>query len=159
MFIPDLHEYGNNEESQKVVDSFLSEERRKAIQKEIEYIVYDEFSRFELHANQFLSDVAAQRAENFLLRILDGDENAAMALLGDKNGSDRYRTPDKKPWASLIHGHLFETTGIKLRRKIVEAHSDFIVSERIKDLESIVAGLSNQIVNLESEVKRLRDDY
>ena len=76
-----------------------------------------------------------------------------MALLGSADNLDRYRSlgyDAGKPWSSVHFGNIFETSGIVMRRKLVEAHADLIESERIKDLESIVEGLRLQILRLES---------
>ena len=55
------------------------------------------------------------------------------------------------PWASVIHGSIFESSAVALRRKLVEAHSETLKDERMKDLESIIEGLRLQIVKLEKE--------
>lgn len=154
MHISDVHEYktAEHDKHSAVTKKFISQGRRKIIQNAIENLVSDEFDRLEDYANEHISDVAAERAERFLERVLNGDNDAAMELLGNHHGSDRYRTggcDDGKPWANLIHGNLFETSGITLRRKIVEANSDLLKSERIADLESIVEGLSDQVRKLE----------
>lgn len=156
-YIPDVHDY--TLDASEPVKEFLSEQRRKAITSEIEQVVDEEFDRFEDYANEFISNVAADRAELFFDKVLGGDDKAAMVLLGDQNDSSRYQQGgccSGAPWASLIHGRLFETGGIKMRRKIVEAHADLITSERIKDLESIVDGLDRQIRKQNQEINDLR---
>jgi len=157
-YIPDLHDYSN--EPTEVVKDFLSEGRRKAIANEIQAMVDEEFDLLEERADEFISETAARRAEKFLERVLNGDEKAAMSLLGDDTGSSRYRMychDAGKAWASMIHGKLNETGEIKMRREIVEAHRDLITSERIKDLESVVKGLEDQIRKQDIEINRLRD--
>lgn len=152
--ISDVHDYSPSETEQ--AKTFLSQNRKDAIRREIEQIIDEEFDRLEEHADEYISGVAADRAERFLARVLEGDDDAAKELLGDTTfSSDRYRLlgPDAtKPWAHLIHGRLFETGGIQLRRQIAEAHADLIRNERIADLESIVDGLSRQVRELETEL-------
>ena len=160
MYLSELHpiEDGENEQAK----SFLEEGRSERIKNEIAEIVEDEFSRLAEYASESISGVAAGRAESFLVSVLNGDDDAAMRLFGDRSGSSRYRTLgcDKgKPWSSLIHGHLFETGGVKLRRKIVEAHQDLLISERVRDLESIVDGLEQQVKKQDNEIERLHSRY
>lgn len=156
MHISDVHDY--SPDPAKVVEDFIAEGRRKQIQSAIEELVNDEFDRLEEYANEFISQTAASRAEKFLEKVLHGDDEAAMSLLGDKPGSDRYKSfggAVGEPWCHLINGRLFETNGISLRREIVEAHADLLKSERVKDLEAVVDGLSRQVRKLEAEVDRL----
>ena len=158
MYIPDVHEYG---EEHDIAKQFLTEEDQKKFRDEIGEIVEAELDRFVYGdvVNRYISDLAAQRAEAFLAKVLHGKENAAMVLLGDRSGGSRYRDGGYdagKPWASLIHGRLFETDQIQLRRQIVEAHADLLRSERIKDLESIVDGLTQQVRQQDAEIARLR---
>ncbi len=157
MHISDVHDY--SPEPSKAAEEFIAEGRKKQIKGVIEELVNDEFDRLEEYANEFISQTAAARAEKFLERVLKGDEDAAMALLGDKHGGDRYRTLGYnagKPWASLIHGRVFETDGIDLRKRVVEAHPELLKSERIKDLESVVDGLTQQIRQIELDLERSR---
>lgn len=141
-------------------EEFIAKGRKKQIKSVIEELVNDEFDRLGEYADTYLSGEAADRAERFLERVLEGDDDAAMALLGSASGGDRHKIlgcDEGEPWASLIHGRLFETGGIKLRRQIVEAHPELLKSERIADLESIVEGLSNQVRNLERDLAECRD--
>lgn len=157
MHISDVHDYSNEQE--KVAEDFIAEGRQKQIKGVIEQLIDDEFERLEEYANEFISQTAAARAEKFLERVLRGDDDAAMALLGDKGGGSRYHTvgyDHGKPWATLIHGKVFETQGITLRRMIAEANADLIRNERIADLESIVDGLSQQLVRVMGDLERCR---
>jgi hypothetical protein len=155
MHIKDVHEYGC-EEAEKVASDYLDDTRKKQVKSAVESIVEDEFYRLEDRAAEFLEATAAQRCEQFLERVLQGDENAAGELIGAKR--HRYRSmgyDEGKPWASVIHGKIFETDIMTIRRKIVEAHPDLLRNERIADLESIVEGLRAQIIKLEADNERL----
>ena len=158
MHISEVHDY--SPEPTEVAKEFIEAGRKKQIKSVIEELVDDEFDRLEMYANEFISQTAADRAERFLEKVLKGDEDAAMALLGDKSGSSRYRTLGAtlggKPWADLIHGRLFETGAITLRRELVEAHADLIRNERIADLESVVDGLTQQVKSLTHELEETR---
>ena len=153
MFISELHKYGHGPDESQEVKSFLSDGHKKGIKSEIEQIVDSEFDRLEEYANEFICETAARRAERFLQRVLEGDDEAARSLIDSDGG--QYRKggcDDGKPWASLIHGRLFETAPVQLRREVVEAHPDLLKSERIADLESTVEGLSQQVRNLEKQL-------
>lgn len=155
-YIPDLHDY--SAELPKEAEPAISDERKIRLKAEIEQLIDDEFERLRNHAAEHISAVAAERAAKFLQKVLYGYENAAMQLFGDSDGSSRFRSTGHdagKPWASVIHGKIFETGGITLRRKIVEAHADLLRNERIKDLESVVEGLRMQVVQLEREKESL----
>jgi hypothetical protein len=152
MHIQDLRE--DDIVSEKVAQEFLSQGRKKEITSAIESIISDEFYNLEEYASSHISDVAKTRAEAFLKRVLQGDKDAAAALFG-AGDEHRYRQLgyDKgKPWANLIHGSLFETEQMKLRRDLVEAHVDLLRDERIRDLESTVEGLTQQIRSLEKQL-------
>ncbi len=152
MCISDLPDY--DPKPTEVAKEFLHENRRKHIKSEIEQLVDEEFDRLEEDADDFISQTAAERAKRFLQRVLNGDGDAAMALLGDKLGGQRYRLVgcDKgNPWARIIHGRLFETVGIAMRKAIVQAHPELLQNERISDLESVVEGLAAQVRELERE--------
>ena len=158
MHISDLDDY--SPEPTKVVEEFIAKNRKEQIKGAIEELVDDEFLRLEEYADEYISQTAADRAQKFLERVLIGDDDAAMALVGDKNGGSRYKmhgTDDGKPWAQLIHGRLFETGGILMRRQIVEAHADLIRNERIADLESVVDGLTAQVRDLTAQLHKARE--
>ena len=159
MHISDLHDYSGEKHEEKAQE-FLSKSHKDGIKKEVEQIVDTEFDRLEEYASEYLSENAARRAGEFLERVLKGDDDAAMALLGDKHGGNRYRSCgyDKgKPWANIIHGKLFLSGGMELRRKIVEANVDLLRNERIADLESIVDGLTQQVREVSAELERCRE--
>ena len=160
MHISDVHDYCGEAKHAAATEPFLEQNRAKGIKREIEQLVDDEFERLQEYANTYISDVAAGRAERFLEKVLSGEKDAAMALLSSRGGGDRYQDYGPvpgKPWAELIHGRLFETNGIELRRKIVEANADLIVSERIADLESIVSGLTAQVQKLQYKLQQTED--
>jgi len=159
MYIGAVHVYGSDDEHSKITQPFLDQVQRKKLAQELADIVDDEFTRLQEYANSYISDLAAQRAEDFLEKVFQGDADAVMALLGDRTGGGRIRLGGcdaGTPWASLIHGKLFETNVVKLRRQLVETHADLITSERIADLEATVEGLSQQIRKLEYDNEELR---
>lgn len=155
-YIPAVHDVTDEACTEKATE-LIPDRNRQKIRDEIADLVELEFDRLESDADYFLTQTAARRAEAFLEKVLEGDDDAAKELLGGKN--DRYRDSGYKkgePWCSLIHGRLFETGGIALRRQIVEANADLIRNERIADLESIVDGLTQQIQKAEREIATLQ---
>lgn len=158
MHISDVHEYGVAGEYDEAAKPYLERKQKESLKREIANIVDAEFDRLEEYAGEFISAKAADRSQRFLERVLRGEEDAAKALLGDESNDSRYRSMGcdaGKPWANLIHGRLFETNGIELRRLVVEANADLLVSERIKDLESIVDGLTRQLHEKQAQIDRL----
>jgi len=156
MHIPEMHDYASAPHAE-VAKAYLSQGRKKSIQTEIEEILSEEYDRLEAYATDHISEVAAMRAEAYIEALLNGNNDAANKLFDGQ--TDRHKSSgydEGSPWARLIHGRIFETDGIKLRRKIVEAHTDLLKSERIKDLESIVEGLTKQVRETESELEALR---
>ena len=57
----------------------------------------------------------------------------------------------------VIHGELFETGAIALRKKVAQAHPELIRCERIKDLEDQVSSLVAQIRQKDAENETLRE--
>ena len=106
----------------------------------------------------------AGRAVNALL---EGNEGEMVRWLGcDSRGhngrSDGYnanRTIDEQH--PVIHGKLFDTGSVALRRKIVEAHRDLIAEQRVLDLEDQVKSLvaqNNKLAREREEMwQRVRD--
>ena len=97
------------------------------------------------HLSYHVAEMAGRAVE----ALLEGNEAEMQRWLGcDKRGhtgrGDRHL---------VIHGKLFETGCIALRKKIVEAHRDLIERERILDLEDQVANLVKQVnkANAENE--------
>lgn len=96
----------------------------------------------------------AGRAVNALL---EGNESEMIRWLhcdargytgrSDGYGADR-TIGDQHP---IIHGKIFETGCLLLRKRIAEAHRDLISNERIKDLEDQVASLVAQNNQMERE--------
>lgn len=72
---------------------------------------------------------------------------------GRSDGYNTNRTIDQQH--PVIHGKLFDTGCVALRRKIVEAHRDLIAEQRILDLEDQVRSLVAQNNKLERE----RDEW
>ena len=155
-YIPSVHDYSDGADAaEEPAKEALDKHRKKEVKTAIEDIIEDEFYRLEERAAEFLEHTAADRAQRFLIAVLGGDEKAAAELIGA--GGHRYRSggmDEGKPWAQVIHGRVFETSTVELRRRLVEAHPDLIRNERMADLEAAVEGLRAQVVALEADRER-----
>ena len=116
MHIPDVHEYSDDAadaEAKRVIPTL----NRDAIVNELQALLSVEYDRLEEEAGYFITQTAATRAERFLEKVLSGDEDAAKALFSESDAS-RYRrdgVDSGSPWASVIHGRVFETSVVALR--------------------------------------------
>lgn len=108
-------------------DRFLNE-----IWGDIEYQVI-------MRMDEVIQDFVYRMARNTVEAIMRGDENQMRRYLGLDGYTGRHENHE------VIHGTLFETGAIKLRKEIADAHADLIKNERIKDLEEQVKSLVNQI--------------
>lgn len=143
-----------------VVEQVLTDARKAAIKNELMALVDDELYALSEAAEDHIASVATDRANRFLTKVLEGDPEAGKALIGAGDQS-RYRVighDEGKPWACLIHGNLFTVRPVEIRQKIVEQHGDLLRTERIRDLESVVDGLTRQLQNAEREIDRLRSE-
>jgi len=102
-----------------------------------------------------LSSWTYRMAESAVEAILNGDENAMRRYLSCQDG--RYNGRDGEH--PVIHGKLFETGAIKLRKQVVDAHPELLKNERILDLEDQVKSLVAQVVKLEAEKRELWERY
>lgn len=145
----------------KALDEALAEDRFEGLRKkaaslaqdiaeEIEYSVQSNLaSNLSYHVREM-----AGRAVEALLR---GNHDEMVRWLkcdsrsynGRSDGFNVNRSIEQQH--PVIHGKLFDTGAIALRRKIVEAHRDLITEQRILDLEDIVKSLVAQNNKLERE--------
>jgi hypothetical protein len=141
----------SEEPAEEPAKSYLTKERLVGIKAELSYLCDDILVEAAEYAADHISAEATNRARHFLECVLAGDTKAAEALF-ELGQSSRYccsGMDEGSPWAQVIHGAIFETGAIKLRRELVEAHADILKTERMADLESIIEGLRSQIVKLE----------
>lgn len=151
----------------------VSDDTMKAINKKAEdircYIEDDVMYRLKDDLAPNLAAFAADMAQRAVEMILEGNEDQMRRYLScEKRGDDgQYigwtgRSDPPPVWGRprtdaeqhpIIHGQLFEQGCIALRKKIVEAHRDLLVNERILDLEDQVKSLVAQVnkANVEKE--------
>lgn len=94
-----------------------------------------------------LSASVQRRAFDAVQALLVGNEAEMLRHLG----ITPYWDGRKSDHIQIIHGQLFETEGIRLRREIVTKHAGLIANERIKDLEAQLAALLE--INRRQEVR------
>jgi hypothetical protein len=100
-------------------------------------IDYDLKERLKYNLSRFVVEMA----QKSLNSILEGDEeNLRLYLSCEPYG---YSGRDREH--SVIHGTLFETGAIELRKKIVDAYPQLLKNERILDLEDQVKSLVEQV--------------
>lgn len=152
-----------------VLDGGISEDAMKAVKKATDSILYDIESdlmyrlKDELAPNlvAWVSDMAQRSVE----QLLEGNEDQMRRYLScEKRGywngrSDGDHTGARQrsvhEWHPVIHGSLFEQGCVALRKKIVDAHRDLLVNERILDLEDQVRALVAQVNKEKVEKERL----
>jgi hypothetical protein len=109
-----------------VLDGGISDEAMKAIKKATDHILYDIQGDLEYRLKDELAPTlvgwVAEMAERTVNAILEGNEEQMRRYLGCPAGGYTGRDRD----ASVIHGELFETGALSLRKKLVEAHRDLI---------------------------------
>lgn len=125
--------------------------------QDMEYGVIDRMSET---VEGFVRGMAGRVVEE----ILEGRDDQMRRYLGLDGYTGRHenqpafgRKRDVSEAHPVIHGELFETGAIALRRKMAEAHPDLIRNERIADLEDQVQSLVAQVAAKERENERLRD--
>lgn len=143
------------------IEAGFTEETVKRIKKKFDEIVYDietdiEFGLKERLSTQ-LADFICSSAEHAVKQLLAGNEERMRSYLSAKDGGYTGRDRDHQ----VIHGKLFETGPLELRKQIVDAHAELLKNERILDLEDQVRSLVEQVNKLERHnanlVQELRD--
>lgn len=135
--------------SKKVKD--LADDLVSRVQDQIQNDLID-------HISYHVKEMAGRAVE----ALLAGNEAEMMRWLScDERGytgrSDGFCERSIERQHPVIHGKLFETGCVALRKKIAEAHSDLIRNERIKDLEDQVASLVAQNNIMERDLNKWRE--
>lgn len=98
-----------------------------------------------------LARFAESMAEDAIKAILNGDEDQMRRYLSCKEGM--YTGRDREH--TVIHGKLFETGAIELRKQIVNAFPELLKNERILDLEDQLRSVASQLLKSQSYVQEL----
>jgi len=135
----------------------IAEDSLARLKKSVNDIIYEVESDIDYRLKDDLAPnlvcFVAEMAKNAVTSMLEGNEDQMRRYLGCERGSwtgrsdGAYFSTHRKPedWHPVIHGNLFVTGAMKLRRDIVQAHADLIANERIKDLEDQVTSLVAQV--------------
>jgi hypothetical protein len=154
----------------------ISEDAMKAVKKATDTILYDIQGDLEYRLKDELAPLlvgwVADMAQRAVEMMLEGNEDQMRRYRGcEKRGKDgQYigwtgrsdsevygRKREAHEWHSVIHGRLFLQGAVELRKKIVDAHRDLLVNERIIDLEDQVKALVAQVNRKQDEIERLGD--
>lgn len=147
-----------------------------AIKKKVDDILYDIETDVMLRLKDDLAPHLAAHAAEMAGRAVDellaGNEEQMRRYLGcEKRGEDgqyigwtgrsdgKYFGRQREPheWHPVIHGRLFEQGAVALRKKIVDAHRDLLVNERIIDLEDQVKSLVEQVNRANADKEAMWD--
>lgn len=164
---------------EEVLKLGISEDAKKAINKSVDDVIYRITTdlEYEVHDQlaHHLACWVADMAQRTVEQMLEGNEDQMRRYLGcEKRSEDGSyigwtgrsdadywgaRRQDHE-WHSVIHGKLFEQGAVALRKKIVDAHRDVLVNERILDLEdqvkSLVAQVNKAVAEKEAMWERVR---
>lgn len=99
-----------------------------------------------------LARMTERQAEEAIKAMFEGNEDQMRQHLSCQAG--RYTGRDTNH--SVIHGRLFETGALELRKKVVDAFPELLKNERILDLEDQVKSLVSQVRTLEAKNEDLR---
>lgn len=150
------------------LESGISDDAMKAVKKQVDGIIYDiEIDlryRIKEDLAPHLTAYAVEMAERTVNAILEGNQQQMEHYLGCERGRWTGRSTEDIAWRNkaldewhpVIHGKLFESGSMRLRRDIVIAHRDLITSQRILDLEDQVKALVAQNNKKTDEIERMR---
>lgn len=134
-----------------VTDETLEKLKKQAqdIASELEEGLYwsmrDNFAESVSYAVQHMCNSAVER-------LLAGDEDALRYYLScEKNDEDYTGWTGRAGHHEVIHGKLFESSPLELRRKIVDAYPELLKNERVLDLEAQTRSLVEQVRKLEAK--------
>lgn len=150
------------------LDAEISEATMKGIKKAVDGILTDiegdvEY-RLKSDLAMNLTSWVAECAERAVDALLAGNDAMMRLYLRcdgyyDGRSTGLYGEKQIERAHEVIHGKLWEGGPIELRKKIVEAHRDLLVNERILDLEDQVKSLVAQVNKANAEKEELRDRF
>lgn len=143
---------------QAALEAAITDEKLAPVVKKARALAKDMVADIEYTLKDYLAANLAHHVKEMAARavtaLLEGNESEMRRWLGadgytGRHGEGGHRTvAEQHP---VIHGKLFETGGVTLRRKIAEAHRDLISDQRILDLEDQVRSLVEQNNRLKIE--------
>ncbi len=135
-----------------VLTECFSESVQVAMRTKIDDALNQAADNFEYHFKQDftynMSMWAHRMAESAIEEMLKGNEAEMRRYLRCEEG--HYTGRDGRH--SVIHGKLFETGAVELRKQIVNAFPDILKSERVLDLEDQVSSLTAEVNRLNARI-------
>lgn len=147
----------------EIVSAGFTDEAMKSMKKHVDHFLLDIEGDLEYRLKEQLADVlgghVVDMAGRAITAILEGNDAGLRQALSCQEGwwtgrsdSPEYgRKREPHEWHSVIHGKLFEQGAVALRKKVVEAHRDLLVNQRILYLEDQVRSLVAQVNKAEAE--------
>ncbi len=140
------------------IEAGFTEDTINRVKKKFDDIMYDIESDIEFGLKErlatHLADFICSSAESAIRSLLEGNDTRMRSYLSAQDGQYTGRGRDHP----VIHGELFETGPILLRKRIVDAHADLLKNERILDLEDQVRSLVEQVTKAESRIESLNEE-
>lgn len=133
-----------------LTDEVLSKLKKQA-QELADALVDDLDYRIKSDLAYNLAHWVEDMSDRAITAMLTGDDAEMRKRLSCREGYYNGRDQDHP----VIHGRLFETGCIELRKQIVNAHADLLKNQRILDLEDQVKSLVAQVRKLEVDNERL----
>lgn len=138
-----------------VLTECFSESVQVAMRTKIDDALNQAADNFEFHFKQdFSSNMSMwvhRMAESAIEHMLKGDESEMRRYLRCEEG--RYNGRDGRH--RVIHGKLFETGAVELRKQIVNAFPELLKSERVLDLEDQVSSLTAEVNRLSIRINEM----
>ena len=140
---------------EQTLDAGLTDETLVKVRKQMAELASDMAGtledRIKIDISYNLAELVERMADDAIEAMLNGDEKLMRKHLSCVNGCWTGRDKDHR----VIHGKLFETGCIEMRKRIVDAYPEILKNERILDLEDQVMSLVAQVCQLEARVEGL----
>lgn len=141
----------------EVLEQGFTDQAVAALRKKVSEITNDIETDLDYRLKENMSANLAgwitDMAECAVSELLKGNDERMRSYLSAREGYYTGRDRDHQ----VIHGRLFETGAIELRKQIVDAHAELLKSERVLDLEDQVRSLVSQVNKLEARNRELVD--
>lgn len=156
------------EQLKAVLEAGLSDGAMKDIKKAVDGVICgieeDIMYRLKDDLAPNLTAYVVDMAQRAVEQLLAGNEDQMRRYLGCESGrwngrsdgaSGWGRKREDYEWHQVIHGQIFEQGAIELRKRIVEAHRELLIGERILDLEDQVKSLIAHVNRANAEKDRM----
>jgi hypothetical protein len=142
----------------KVLEKGLTDRTMEHVKKQLKSVLDDIESDIDFQMKENiagnLSHFVCDMANKVVAALLAGDEKLMRQYLSCEEYGYLGRNH-----TTVIHGKLFESSPIEIRRKIVEAFPDLLKTERILDLESQVEALVKEVNREKARAEEIRESF